>query len=235
MTAEVLTRLEEAAIVRVRVAAGPWTPPHAPPGERDLWMLVKHGLLARLLPSRAAVAAELIGAGDLLPFDAPPGSSVLGDASWVALTDAEVAVVSLSRIRNHPEWSHLSHGLLQRLGHQLRRSAELAAIAHQPRAADRVTLLMQHLAERWGQAGPGTLVVAIPLTHERIGQLIGAQRSTVTLALNRLAADGVLERRDADGAWIIHTGTAPSSCATARGGSAGRPSPQRRAGTAGPR
>jgi CTP:molybdopterin cytidylyltransferase MocA len=46
-------------------------------------------------------------------------------------------------------------------------------------------------------------VLELPLTHQVLGRLVGAQRPSVTTALSDLARRGVIERRE-DGAWILH-------------------------------
>ena len=65
-------------------------------------------------------------------------------------------------------------------------------------------LLMQfwHLAERWGRVGPNGIAIAVPLTHEMLAKLVGATRPSVTTALGRLAARGVLVR-EPDGLWRL--------------------------------
>jgi hypothetical protein len=72
-----------------------------------------------------------------------------------------------------------------------------------PRVEQRVLGLFWHLAERWGKVRPEGVVVELALTHELIGQLIGAQRPTISLALGALADDGLLQRRNPHGGWLI--------------------------------
>jgi hypothetical protein len=53
------------------------------------------------------------------------------------------------------------------------------------------------------------VVVPIELTHTALGHLIGARRSTVTLALGELSRLGAVVRRD-DGAWVLRVDSNPS-------------------------
>jgi len=46
------------------------------------------------------------------------------------------------------------------------------------------------------------VVVPLPLTHELIGQVVGARRPAVTTALGHLHAHGLVARR-ADGGWLL--------------------------------
>jgi CRP-like cAMP-binding protein len=111
----------------------------------------------------------------------------------------------------------LDHGLVQRivpwpeLGVELfnrgtRRAHHLAvalAIAHHQRVDDRLLLTLWHLAERWGRVAPDGVVVPLPLAHQRLADLVGAHRPSVTTAMGELARAGALSRRD-NGDWVLH-------------------------------
>ena len=62
-------------------------------------------------------------------------------------------------------------------------------------------MLFWHLAERWGRVTPGGVVVSLPLTHERLARLIGAQWPSVTTALGKLATCGAVLRQEQR--WIL--------------------------------
>ncbi len=76
------------------------------------------------------------------------------------------------------------------------------AMLHLPRVEDRLIALFADLAERFGRMPTDGMLIDLPLTHDVIGQLVGSRRSTVTLALQRLADEQVLDRRD-DGRWTL--------------------------------
>ena len=46
----------------------------------------------------------------------------------------------------------------------------------------RITLLLWHLAGRWGRVEPGGIRLALPLTHRLLGRLVGAERPSVCQA-----------------------------------------------------
>jgi CRP/FNR family transcriptional regulator, cyclic AMP receptor protein len=83
------------------------------------------------------------------------------------------------------------------------------AIVHHQRVTDRLLLTLWHLAERWGRVHPDGIVVPLPLGHERLGQLVGAHRASVTTALGELTRAGSVSRRE-DGDWVLH-GAPPES------------------------
>jgi CRP-like cAMP-binding protein len=116
----------------------------------------------------------------------------------VAILDAGFA----ERVRPFPS---VVDALLRRA---VRRTMQLniqrAATCH-PRADVRIALLLWHLAERWGIVVADGILVPLPLTHRLIGQLVGAERPSVSHALARLST-AELVTRDPNG-LVLH-GTA---------------------------
>jgi CRP-like cAMP-binding protein len=47
------------------------------------------------------------------------------------------------------------------------------------------------------------VTVPLPLGHQRLADLVGATRPSVTTALGELSRDGAVSRRD-DGTWLLH-------------------------------
>jgi CRP-like cAMP-binding protein len=88
------------------------------------------------------------------------------------------------------------------------------AIAQLNRVDLRVLALLWHLAERWGVVAADGVVVPLRLTHATLGRFVGAQRPTVTLALQQLSEAGDLARRP-DGAFVLRHGSAESLAAVA--------------------
>jgi hypothetical protein len=64
-------------------------------------------------------------------------------------------------------------------------------------------LTLWHLAERWGKVTREGIVVPLPLGHQRLADIVGAHRPSVTTAMGALGKAGRVSRRD-DGAWILH-------------------------------
>jgi CRP-like cAMP-binding protein len=87
-----------------------------------------------------------------------------------------------------------------------RRAHHLAvalAIAHHQRVDDRLMLTLWHLAERWGRVHPDGIVLPLPLGHQRLADLVGAHRPTVTSAIGDLTRAGSIGRRD-NGDWVLY-------------------------------
>ena len=68
----------------------------------------------------------------------------------------------------------------------------LRAITSQPRLEVRLVLLLWHLAARWGRVEPSGIRLSLPLTHRLLGQLVAAERPSISHALKRLAQAGLV-------------------------------------------
>lgn len=166
-------------------------------------LLIVDGLLA--VDTRVAdrTTTELLGSGDLLQ---PPGlhedEMVDRDTVWRALTPARFALLDSEFGERVRSWPQISAGLFRRAE---RRSDDLdvmRAIACQPRLEVRLVLLLWHLAARWGRVEPTGLRLSLPLTHRLLGQLVAAERPSVSHALHRLAEAGIVTGSAGD--WHLH-------------------------------
>lgn len=72
-----------------------------------------------------------------------------------------------------------------------------AAIALEPRLERRLILKLRQLAERWGKVTPEGVRLDLRVTHQELGDMIGAARESITVALGRLQEQGeiVVRRR----------------------------------------
>jgi CRP/FNR family transcriptional regulator, cyclic AMP receptor protein len=194
------------AIAAVEVVApGAWEPVPPPDGGAGhLGLLVLDGLLMRDVMFANAACTELIGRGDLLrPWDWERDVlTIRPRVTWTALQPVRLAVLDRRIAAIMGRWPELMSAIV---GRAVRRSFELAtnqATSHLTRVDARLELLFWGLADRWGRVGTEGVVLELPLTHQVLGRLVGAQRPSVTTALSDLARRGLVERRE-DGAWIL--------------------------------
>jgi len=103
-------------------------------------------------------------------------------------------------------WPRLVGRFLAKAMRQVDRAADHQAISQLVRVEDRLLGLCWHLADRWGRMSSDGVLIDLKLTHEALGRLVGARRSTVTLGLRALADENVLRRR-ADGSWLLAPGS----------------------------
>ena len=177
---------------------------HADVGECDLspWfgavrsvpgLLVLDGLIAVQTQAGDRTATELIGAGDLLHTPVERRDDLLERVDrWRALRPTRFAVLDLEfadRIRPFPQ---IAYALLRRSGRRITDIDTLRTITSQPRLEVRLVLLLWHFAARWGRVDPAGIRVSLPLTHRLLGQLVAAERPSVSHALRRLARAGLV-------------------------------------------
>jgi CRP-like cAMP-binding protein len=161
-----------------------------------LGLLLIDGVVALDVQVGDRTASELVGAGDLLaPWTSAADVVLLASETYSrALVRTRVAVLDQAFAERIRAWPQILHALLRRA---VRRTMELnvhrAATCH-PRADARIALLLWHLAERWGVVLADGILVPLPLTHRLIGQLVGAERPSVSHALSRLSSAGLVTR-----------------------------------------
>ena len=149
-------------------------------------------------------ALEVLNAGDIL---APALSDARQYGSravsrYVAHGPVSLAVLGDRFRAASRRWPEVGDDLHDRLARQTHRASAHLAMLHASRVEDRIVLLFADLAERCGRMTTDGIVIEISLTHDVIGRLVGAQRPTVTLALQTLAGAGSLCRGGRD-RWMI--------------------------------
>jgi CRP/FNR family cyclic AMP-dependent transcriptional regulator len=202
-----LEKARRGALARVaRLSPGAWdaTPEHAPQTHHRGFLIVD-GLLCREVEIMKRRCVEILGHGDVMrpwTWD-PDGLHVHAEIGWQVLEPTRLAVLDSGLVSRIAPWPQIGVELYSR---GIRRAHALAvalAIAHQPRVDDRLALTLWHLAERWGRVTRDGVLLNLPLPHQRLADLVGAHRPSVTTAMGDLARAGVLSRRDT-GEWLLH-------------------------------
>ncbi len=195
-----------------RLTPGAWDAANAiEPDQHHRGFMVIDGLLSREVDVLGRKCVELLGAGDVLRpwhWDAD-GSHVHAEVGWTVLEPARLAVLDHGLVLRMNPWPQLGVELFARGTRRAHGLAVALAIAHHQRVDDRVLLTLWHLAERWGRVSPDGIAVPLPLSHQRLADLVGAHRPSITTALGDLTRAGAISRRD-DGAWMLH-GSPPAA------------------------
>jgi CRP/FNR family cyclic AMP-dependent transcriptional regulator len=166
-------------------------------------MLIVDGVLAVNVTVGDRVAAELLGAGDVLePDTSEPDELFTCSTGWRVLVPARLAVLDDGFAERVSRWPQLTQVLLTRAERRTHSLNVQRAITSQPRLEIRLALLLLHLASRWGHVEPGGVRLTLPLTHQLLGRLIGAERPSVSHALGRLARSGLVT--GAGDEWHLH-------------------------------
>lgn len=166
-------------------------------------LLLLNGVLALNIRVGDRISAELVGGGDLLQPMANQADQLLAcDVGWRALTPVHFALLDRSFAKRVRFWPQLTQALLARAGRRVISLDVQRAISAQPRLEVRLALLLWHLAGRWGKVEPGGIRLPVPLTHQLLGQLVAAERPSVSHALARLAHNGLVTGHGDE--WHLH-------------------------------
>jgi CRP/FNR family transcriptional regulator, cyclic AMP receptor protein len=156
-------------------------------------LLILDGLIAFETRVGDRTACELTGAGDLLQPPCPRAEQLVEQRdAWRALWPTRFGMLDHEFSERVRPWPQIALALLRRAGRRIADADALRAIACQPRLEVRLTLLMWHLATRWGRVEPSGIRLTLPLTHRLLGQLVAAERPSVSHALARLAHSGLV-------------------------------------------
>jgi CRP/FNR family cyclic AMP-dependent transcriptional regulator len=172
-----------------------------------LGLLMTEGLLIRNIAVGRRRSCELFGPGDLIrPWDADGEyAPLVVGVSWRVLVPTRLAVLDGAFSARMARWPSLHAQLLGRVARRARHLALVQAVTHLPRIHTRLVLLFWLLAERWGRFGPDGVRIELPLTHEVLALLVGAQRPSVTVALQRLNQANLLLRPGRN-RWLLTRG-----------------------------
>lgn len=158
-----------------------------------LGLLLIDGLMS--VDTRVAdrTATELLGSGDLLqPLGCCPYEMVDQCAAWRALRPTQLALLDADFVARVRPWPQLLAALFRRGERRQNELSLMRAIASQPKLELRLLLLLWHLATRWGRVEQTGIHLTLPLTHRLLGQLVGAERPSVSHALGRLSHAGIV-------------------------------------------
>jgi CRP/FNR family cyclic AMP-dependent transcriptional regulator len=206
LTPSELARARREALTRVRaLPVGEWIAAEAlDPNVHHRGFLIIDGLMSREVEVLGRRAVELLGPGDVLRpwgWDAE-GSHVQSEVGWKVLEPTRLAVMDHGLITRIAPWPALGLELFARGTRRAHWLATVLAIAHHQRVDDRLLLTLWHLADRWGRVSAEGVILPLALPHQRLADLIGAHRPSVTTATGALIRANRLKRR-ADGTWLL--------------------------------
>jgi CRP/FNR family transcriptional regulator, cyclic AMP receptor protein len=202
-----LERARREALARVQhLSPGDWDAGAAREADaHHRGFLIVEGLLSREVDVLGRRCCELIGPGDVMRpwrWD-DEGSHVQAEVGWKVLEPTRLATLDHGLVLRIVPWPQLGVELFNRGTRRAHHLAVALAISHHQRVDDRLLLTLWHLAERWGKVHRDGIVLPLPLGHQRLADLVGAHRPTVTSALGELASEGAISRRD-NGDWVLH-------------------------------
>ena len=169
-----------------------------------LGLLVLEGALGLRVRGGSVTRLELLGPGDLLR----PWSNLESIVSeppvpeWELYEPVRVAVLDREFTVATARWPEIVEALTNRLVLRSRQLVVQMTAAAQRRAEDRMLMMLQQLADRWGSVGPDGVRVRVPLTHRMLADMTGTSRPAASGAISRLRRAGMLAT-DADGRFVL--------------------------------
>jgi len=204
---EKLALAERSALARVDLLEpGEWRGDEDyPESQAEYGLLVLDGYLSRTVELHNREWVELLGPGDFLrPWVRfAPYSSVPVEARWTIMKPTRVAVLDHHFTRAIAQTPEIAQTLLDRVMLRSRWLAFHLAVCNLRHVESRLLVVLWHFADRWGRIGPAGVTVPVPLTHQLLAGVVGAQRPSVTTALSALRRAGLVEPQ-ADGTWLLH-------------------------------
>jgi CRP-like cAMP-binding protein len=204
LDAEAAATARRVVVARVvRADRGTWHAAPAAESSRRSALLIIEGLVLHQLALLGKETAELLGPGDVLFLygDDDP-EMVPVPERWRVAQPAAFAVLDHSFFSVARHWPALLNAILGRVTNRTRQLGVQLATSRVTRVDERVLISLWKLAERWGRVAPGGVLLPIPITHETLARLVGAQRPSVTTALGRLSRLGIVER--VTRGWLLH-------------------------------
>lgn len=177
---------------------------HAEVGECDLtpWLeavgggpglVILDGLLALQTQAAGRTATELLGGGDLLIPQIETGDNFPNRVdSWRILRPTRFAFLDEEAAARMQAFPQILYALLRRSARRITDINTLRSITSQPRLEVRLVLLLWHFATRWGRSESSGIRISLPLTHQLLGQLVSAERPSISHALRRLSQTGLV-------------------------------------------
>lgn len=195
------TRLLYASVLRA--GRGSWDPPRLDPAT-TYGLLLLDGLIGQRVRVANATAMEILGPGDVIrPWDELPLADTLAlPADWEIFQPARLAVLDKRITALIARFPQLSVALSGRLLRRNQRLSYLLAVSHLSRLEDRLLATLWYFAVSWGRVSRGGVAIPISLTHQTLGEIAGAQRPSVSIAMASLRDRRLLTRED-DGTYVL--------------------------------
>jgi hypothetical protein len=159
------------------------------------------GLLLNSMQIGKRPALRLIEPGDVLPFARNAVTVSVAVVKLRAATRSRIVQLDDRFLLAAQRWPQLAALTHRRAVATSERLATQFAISHLSRVDERLMSMMWLLAESWGHVTSSGIRLRLVLSHDTLGELVGAQRPTVSIALKELAKRGSLIRQDEG--WLI--------------------------------
>jgi CRP/FNR family transcriptional regulator, cyclic AMP receptor protein len=171
--------------------------------------VVLEGMLSHRFRLADQTALRLVGPRDVISLNTEDRTMLICETDCRVVEPTRIALLGQEVLVGMHRWPRLLPGLHVSMAAQADRLVAQIAVCQLPRVDERVMAMMWLLAEMWGHVTAAGTSLPLSLTHDVLGGLVGARRSTVTLALGQLSDRGALVRQS-DGWLLLEPPPAPS-------------------------
>jgi CRP/FNR family cyclic AMP-dependent transcriptional regulator len=188
----------------IELRRGIHTPSELFDGDGLLGLLVLDGLLIRQVAVGDRHCGELVGEGAVLrPWDDFGQTAPLPfEVSWRVIRETRLALLDRRFLATIVHWPALIETFTARATERAHTLAFNVAVHCLRHVHLRLLALLWHLADRFGRVTPEGTHVPLALSHADLAELVGAQRPSVSVALKRLAENGLVTRAP-DNGWLL--------------------------------
>jgi CRP/FNR family cyclic AMP-dependent transcriptional regulator len=163
--------------------------------------IVLDGMVLHRLRVGDQPGLRLLGPGDIVARSGAQRTLLIAESTFRVAAPTEIAMIGDEWLVATRRWPLLIPGLQTLLAAQSERLSAQFVICQLPRVDQRLLSILWLLAESWGHVTSVGTTLPLSLTHDVLGEMIGARRSTVTLALGELGERGAIVRQDAG--WLL--------------------------------
>jgi CRP-like cAMP-binding protein len=173
------------------------------PDSTSLGALILVGMVVLRMELGGCSHLEVLGKGDLLnPWRLRTDTMLQEQVSVDVMQSACVALLDRRFAIQMSPWPEVFAALMRRQITRTRRMVLQASILSRSRVDERLELMLWRLGEQFGSMTREGLLVHLPFTHLQLAEMIAARRSTVSVAVSRLVAEGRL-RRPGRNQWLL--------------------------------
>jgi hypothetical protein len=192
---------ERLAVPILRLEKGPLDVDAVLTRARSFAAILLDGMLLHRLRVGVQPALRLLGPGDVISLSSSQRTLLLTGSDYRVAACTRLGLLGDELLVAARRWPLLIPGLQALPAAQVERLTAQLVICQLPRVDQRLLALMWLLAESWGRVTSVGTTLPLSLTHDVLGELVGARRSTVTLALGELSERGAIVRQDLG--WLL--------------------------------
>jgi CRP/FNR family cyclic AMP-dependent transcriptional regulator len=153
-------------------------------------MLIVSGAVLNHVRLMDRTCSRLFLPGELVLLDGPINESIPTTWQWTVKRRSRIALLDSRVLVAGQRWPLVMRAVHERAAQVGRHGILNRAISQLPRVEDRLLAFFWMLADQRGSVRSDGIWLDVSLTHDELGQLIGARRPTISLGLRKLADEG---------------------------------------------